>query len=107
MLIGRDGTDGYRCRCPRRQCHLTKTIHKGSLFQKMHLLLMLLLALINFWCVGMDLTTLCVVLGLSEATIVNWFNFLREECTYKLLQAPIVLGGDGSVGEIDDSLMVK
>ena len=107
VLIARDGTDGYRWRCPRRQCRSTKSIRDGSLFQQSRLSLKLLLALIYCWCVGMRLTTVCIVLGLSEPTVVDWFNFLREECTYTLLQAPIILGGEGSIVEIDESLMVK
>ena len=38
---------------------------------------------------------------------MDWFNFLREESTYNLLQEPILLGGEGNIVEIDESLMVK
>jgi len=55
----------------------------------------------------MRLTTVCIALRLSEPTVVDWFNFLREESTYNLLQEPILLGGEGNIVEIDESLMVK
>ena len=106
-LTPRDGTDGYRWRCPGRRCRSTKSVRCGSLFEKSRLSLKVLLALLYGWCIGMRLTTVCTALGLSEPTVVDWFNFLREECTYKLLQEPIILGGEGSIVEIDESLMVK
>ena len=55
----------------------------------------------------MHLTTVCLVVRLSEPTVVDWFNFLCEECSYTLLQAPISLNGEGSVIDFDKSLMVK
>ena len=42
--------------------------------------------------------------GLSRTVVVDIFNFLREVCSTALLQTPIVLGGQGTIVQIDESL---
>ena len=49
-------------------------------------------------------------MGLTNATVIDWYNYLREECTAKLLRLPLeekLMGGDGLIVEIDESLMIK
>ena len=56
------------------------------------------------------MSTTTIVIGLAEKTVVDWFNFLREECTAKLLRIPMqdkLIGGAGEIVEIDESLMIK
>eukprot|EP00794_Sanderia_malayensis_P000800 gene800-93_t len=55
----------------------------------------------------MRLTTTTIVLGLSEPTVVNWYNLMREKCSHKLLALPFVFGGVGHIVEIDESFMIK
>eukprot|EP00794_Sanderia_malayensis_P005846 gene5846-6545_t len=55
----------------------------------------------------MRLSTVMVVLSLAEHTVVDWFNYMREECTHKLLTLNIRLGGPGRIVEIDESVMIK
>eukprot|EP00794_Sanderia_malayensis_P016379 gene16379-18018_t len=43
----------------------------------------------------------------TEHTVVDWFNYMREECTRKLLTLNIRLGGPGRIAEIDESVMIK
>jgi hypothetical protein len=44
---------------------------------------------------------------LSWNTGVDYYNFLREITSWKLLQNPIQLGGPGKEVQIDESLLVK
>ena len=56
------------------------------------------------------MSTTATVLGLSHPTVIDWYNFIREECTSKLLRIPAankMLGGVGTIVEIDESLMIK
>ena len=49
-------------------------------------------------------------LEVSQPTIVDWYNLLREKCSAILLRRPqteMMLGGAGQVVEIDESLMIK
>jgi len=39
--------------------------------------------------------------------VVQWYQYFRDICSWKLLQAPIVLGGVGTVVQIDESVMVR
>ena len=63
---------------------------------------------IYYWAVGMATTG--TVLGLSNHMVIDWYTFLREECSAKLIRMPIAdkkLGGMGHIVEIDESLMGK
>ena len=56
------------------------------------------------------MSTSAIVIGLAEETVVNWFNFLREECSSKLMPIPIqdkLVGGVGEIVELDESQMIK
>ena len=106
-LTPRQCTDGFRWRCPRRGCNATKFIRDGSFTAGSYLSLEKLILIIFHWCFGVRLTSSMKMLSLGEHAIVDWHQFLRDECTWKLLQAPILLGGPGTIVEIDESLMIK
>ena len=56
------------------------------------------------------MSTTTIVIGLAEKTVIDWFNFLREECTAKLIRMPMqdkLIGGVGEIVEVDKSVMVK
>ena len=40
----------------------------------------------------------------NKETAINLFQWLREVCSTKLLQTPILLGGPGNIVEVDESL---
>ena len=46
-------------------------------------------------------------LGISSHTTVDWNNFLREVCAWRLLQTPTVIGGTGLHVEIDETLISR
>eukprot|EP00794_Sanderia_malayensis_P000095 gene95-701_t len=107
ILSPHDGTDGFRWRCNGRGCSGTKTVRVESFFAGSHLSLGVLLAFTYCWCVGKRLSTVMVVLLLAEHTVVEWFNYMLEECSHKLLTLDIKLGGPGGIVEIDESVMIK
>ena len=43
-------------------------------------------------------------IGIDSSTACDVFQWLREVCTTKLLQKPIVLGGPNKTVEIDESM---
>ena len=106
-LTSRQCTDGFRWRCSRRGCNATKSIRDGSFRTGSHLSLEQLILIIFHWCFGVRQTSALKMLSLGEHAIVNWHQFPKDECTWKLLQAPILLGGRGTFVEIDESLMIK
>ena len=105
-----DIQDRYHWKCSRARCKKTKTLRVVSFFAKSNLPLGDIVSTIYCWAVGMSMTTTATVLGLSNHTVIDWYNFPREECSAKLIRMPIAdkkLGGVGHIVEIDESLMVK
>jgi transposase-like protein len=44
---------------------------------------------------------------MAQATVVDYNNYMREICSWKLQQGPQVIGGNGMTVEIDESLFTK
>ena len=102
--------DGYHWKCSRARCKRTKSLRTGSFFANSNLPLGDLISLIYCWSVGMAMSVTSTVLGLSHPTVTDWYNFLREECSAKLLRLAMeekMLGGEGHIVEIDESVMIK
>ena len=58
----------------------------------------------------MCMSTAATALGLITATVIDWCKYLHKECTAKLLHLPHeekLMGGDGLIVEIDESLIIK
>ena len=94
-----DVSDGYSWWC--RQCKTHKSIHAGSFFEKSRLTLQQWFLMIGLWawdCPVIDAIPDCII---DIRTRIGIYEWLREVCTTKLLQAPIVLGG---VVQMDESL---
>ena len=106
-LRKRQCTDGFRWRCPRRHCYGTRSIREGSFAARSHLPLAKLLLVIYHWCFSVRLTSCMGMLAIAEHTAVDWFQYMRDECSWKLMAEPILLGGPESIVEIDESLMIK
>lgn len=45
--------------------------------------------------------------GLTEPTVIQWFEFFREICSTWLIQNPRQIGGPGIIVQIDETLMAK
>ncbi|KAF0748896.1 Uncharacterized protein FWK35_00021465 [Aphis craccivora] len=45
--------------------------------------------------------------GMSKFTVVDWNNFMREVCVWKICQGDSKIGGVGCIVEIDESLFVR
>ena len=62
------------------------------------------LLIIHFWSRQLPVTDAELQLEISRSTAIDIYQWLREVCSTKLLATPIVLGGPGTVVEIDESL---
>ena len=62
------------------------------------------LLLIHLWAKCSPVTSAAEDLEISRPSAVDAYQWLREVCSTKLLQAPIKLGGPGCVVQIDESL---
>ena len=107
MVPRADSQDGVRWRC---RCGKTRSIRDGSFFEKSNLSLGKIVLLVYCWSVDTCMTATSVMVGVSESTVIDWFNMLRGECHSKLLQLPMdnrMLGGQDQIVEIDESVMIK
>ena len=66
-----------------------------------------MLGLMYFWASETGNWDTIDHLGVSSATVAQWYQYFRDVCTWKLMQTPLVLGGVGKVFQIDESVMVK
>ena len=96
--------DNYTWRCRNSRCRKMLSIRHGSFFEKSKLSLKNWLHVIYLWAVDTPLKTTVEAIGISARTTVNLYNFLRDVCSWKLLQQPILLGGPGVIVQIDKSL---
>ena len=97
-----DVSDGFSWWC--RQCKGRKSIRDGSFFSKSHLPLQKWFILIFWWSHEYPVTDAAKVAEVDEGTAIDVYRWLREICSSKLLQHPILLGGPGIVVQIDESL---
>ena len=59
---------------------------------------------ILWWSREYPVTNMAEEAEVTEKTACDIYNWLREVCSTKLLQMPMVLGGPGVVVQIDESL---
>ncbi len=97
--------DGYTWRCT--HCHTMKTIRAGSFFAKSKLPLNKWVFLLYLWSMDVGVCTAALQAEVSEVTAVDVYQFCRDVCSTRLLSdGPTMLGGNGVVVQIDESLFV-
>ena len=96
-------SDGWVWRCSR--CKSTRSIRHGTFFANSKLSIHQVLDLMFFWSQRLDshsfLRRHCEFA--SEATIVDWKNFVRDICGEYFVRHPQVIEGVGRIVEIDES----
>jgi hypothetical protein len=98
--------DGCFLRCYR--CKKTQSIRSGSFLTRSKLSLGQSLIFIYLWTLKLPAAQTAIMLGMSEQTVVDWSNFLREVCSAKhLCESNPSLGGPGCIVQIDESVIYK
>ena len=98
----RDISDGICWYCS--QCKGTKSIREGSIFAKSRLPLQKWMIAIYWWARQYPVTDCKDEAEISEPVAIDIYQWLREVCSTKLLQTPVVLGGAGVTVQVDESL---
>jgi len=96
-----DVSDGFSWWC--RQCKGQKTIREGS-FSKSKLSLQKWLFLLILWAKDTPITDVIDDAEIDNCTGIDIYQWLREVCSTKLLQSPIILGGPETIVQVDESL---
>ena len=98
----RDVSDKFSWWCP--QCKTRKTIRESSFFHRSHMTLQQWLLLIYLWAREYPVTDVAEEAEVDKGTAIDVFQWLREVCSTKLIQTPIILGGTVAAVQIDESL---
>ena len=77
---------------------------EGSFFQKSRLTLKQWPCMLHLWAKNDPVTSVADDIEVSRPSAIDAFQWLREVCSAKLLQNPILLGGPGKIVQIDESL---
>ena len=83
------------------QCKTRKSIREGSFFQISRLTLKQWLLMLHLWAKNDPVTSVADNIEVSRPSAIDAFQWLREVCSAKLLQNPILLGGPGKIVQID------
>ena len=98
-----DITDGVCWYCS--TCKTTKSIRESSFFEKSRLSLQKWMLVMYWWARQYPVSDCKDEAEIAEHTAIDMYQWLREVCSTRLLRdPPIVLGGEGVIVEIDESL---
>lgn len=89
--------DGKRWRC--QMCNTQKSVRDGSFFSGSHLTLKQVIILMYCWAHDMPQKHIIHETEVSEPTVVDWCNFMREECQVWLTNNNEQIGGMNENGE--------
>ena len=70
---------------------------KGAFFRKSHLTLKQWLLMLHLWAKNDPVTSVADDIEVSRPSAIDAFQWLREVCSAKLIQNPILLGGPGKI----------
>ena len=80
---------------------------RKKLFFGLKLSLIEIIKIIYFWAIQQEVVTITKMIEVSNKTVIAYFKILRELSIKALEKNKMMIGGDGSIVEIDESLMAK
>lgn len=101
-------TGGPIWRCYKRDCRNKKGIRKNTWLRSSRIPLDTVVHFIYCWANELTSIKFCTKeLEMSQSTAIDWNNYLREVCVWRIEQAVAAIGGEGMVVEIDESQFVR
>jgi transposase-like protein len=105
-VADKDKPDGLFFRC--YSCNKKRSIRTGSFLTRSKLSLGQCILHFYLWTLKMPVMQTAMMLGISERTVVDWNNLMREVCSARFLQeSNPSLGGPGCIVQIDESVVYK
>lgn len=99
---------GIVFRCGRKICGKEVSILKNTFFENSNVRIEDVLLFLYYWCFEIcSFKYIKRELGWGEHPFVDFRSYLREVCAIKLFENEDIIGGEGKVVEIDESLFVK
>ena len=96
-----------RLQCPDTACRKSLSLREGSFFSLSKLDLQQWLVLLYWWCRQYPVADAAEEVNVSWVSAIQAFQYIRDICSWRLtsVDAPLMLGGDGVVVQIDESLL--
>ncbi len=102
------GGNKNRWRCAKRECRKENRVRINNWLVGSRLPYEDVILFIYSWAYEMTSIKYCErELGMNKNTTIDWSNYMREVCLWKLLRHPVVIGGPGMHVEIDEALFAK
>lgn len=99
--------DGLIFSCNKRSCRKRKSIRTNSFFENSRLSLCESMLILHLWAKGYTEKLILDDFHFAKQTVVDWFRFCRDLCMFSFESDNSVIGGPGSVVELDETLAVK
>lgn len=95
-----------RWRCQDGSCKKSCSIRCGSFFERSKLSLQQWIVIIHWWVREYPVTRAAEEAKVTEVTAIQCYQYLRDICSWRLtsVDSPLLLGGQGVVVQIDESL---
>ena len=90
-----DVSDKYHWRCP--TCQKRISLRDGTFFSKSRLSLQKWVILIHWWAMQYPVTDAAEEAEVTESTASQVYQWLREVCSTKLINTPIILDGRNAI----------
>jgi len=94
----------YMLRCP--GCHRKRQLQTGTFLEGSRLQVDKFVMLLFLWAHKAPIKMVLSMTGVSSGTDVQWYQYFRDICSWKLVNSP-TLGGPGKIVQIAESMMVK
>ena len=108
LAVNKHYKGGHGARCPR--CKKFSKLTDGTFFENTRITFVQILTYMYLWCAGLPQKEAGDLLSFtSQHTKVDYYNFFRDMCSFKLAETPglFLFGGPGHVVQIDESVITK
>ena len=92
---------GYMFRCP--GCQRKQQLAAGTFMEGAHRPVKKLIALMYFWAYEEPVSKATAHTRVSSKTVIQWYQYFRDICSWKMLATVVSLGGPRSIVQIDES----
>jgi hypothetical protein len=99
--------DGIVFFCSKRSCRKSKTVRIDSFFAGSKLSLCECLLFLHLWSKGYCEKLIIDDFNFSNKTVVDWARFCRDLAVYHFETDDSLIGGPGSIVEIDETMAVR
>ena len=104
VKMGRKGKTVWRCSEHKKS---KKTIRANSFLDNHHISEEQFITIVFLWSNEISVKAATTITEISERTIIQWYQYLRDVCSHYLFTNPIKIGGEGRVVQVDESQITK